>query len=330
MNELAVSDQSPLEQLSAKVGVEFEHLVNARLKTQEGLELRQQQLSGTSDADLSVVMMGSWGRREVTSESDDDFMALVEGVERETTNPDISAICEVLDVEPGEAGYFGCVVGSEDLVNNIGLDDDSVQNLTRRLLLLLESVPITNATVHENVERALLGRYLSSAKDFRPPRFLLNDIVRYWRTICVDFAGKHKETNEKWGLRNAKLRTYRKALFAGGLLPVLECSRVKTDEMEHYLIDSLATPPIDRIAASFLQHDLPEAGARCIAAYDTFVGRIDDSDFRSELAKVVPGNKNHSAAFREARELGQAFEAGLLALLFETDLKDMVREYLIF
>ncbi|MGH2782510.1 MAG: hypothetical protein ACRDLA_14095 [Thermoleophilaceae bacterium] len=36
----------------------------------------------------------------------------------------------------------------------------------------------------------LVDRYLDeSVKDFRVPRFLLNDVVRYWRTICAGQAG---------------------------------------------------------------------------------------------------------------------------------------------
>lgn len=62
------------------------------------------------------------------------------------------------------------------------------------MLLLLESVGATNEDVHEVVTGELADRYLDeSVKDFRVPRFLLNDVVRYWRTICVDFAGKERK-----------------------------------------------------------------------------------------------------------------------------------------
>jgi UTP:GlnB (protein PII) uridylyltransferase len=39
------------------------------------------------DPGATVVLMGSWGRREVTSESDDDFMVLFEGPSRDAAHP---------------------------------------------------------------------------------------------------------------------------------------------------------------------------------------------------------------------------------------------------
>src|SRR4051812_13910945 len=66
--------------LAAAAGVAFENVDAARQRTENGLERRRQDLEGLQiDAEATVVLMGSWGRYELTSESDDDFMVLFGG-----------------------------------------------------------------------------------------------------------------------------------------------------------------------------------------------------------------------------------------------------------
>jgi len=332
---LATAAASPLEVLAEKADREFSQLFAARERTQVGLVERTDRLAGlTHSSDVSVVLMGSWGRAEVTAESDDDFMLLVHDAERpeQEVEPSVDQIADVLDSSPGGQGIFGLPVFSERLVHDIGLDDDDNSNFTRRLLLMLESVPVTGAQAYRTVRSELLDRYLDeSVKAYRPPRFLLNDIVRYWRTICVDFAGKEHEGPKKWGLRNAKLRTSRKILFAGGLLPVLECFHYDLGGIRDYLEGQFDMLPTDRIAESFLVHNAIEPGARTFGAYDEFVGRMDDSEFREELAGVVRDSSADSAAFADVQRIGRELQDGLLALLYETRaLPQVVRDYAIF
>lgn len=136
----------------------------------------------------------------MTAGSDDDFMVLVRGAERDDVRPSIADVETILDRGHGEQGIFGKPVASDDLVGWIGLDEDTNTNLSRRMLLLLESVYATREDLHEAVARELVDRYLDeSVKDFRAPRFLLNDVIRYWRTVCVDFAGRERKGLEKWG-----------------------------------------------------------------------------------------------------------------------------------
>ena len=60
--------------LEAASGVSFQHIAAARHETERPLvERRSRMASVQVDEDAAVVLMGSWGRREVTSESDDDF-----------------------------------------------------------------------------------------------------------------------------------------------------------------------------------------------------------------------------------------------------------------
>lgn len=324
---------SQLEILAERTGRGFPNLLTARERTEERLSAKRASLEALRHgSETSIVLMGSWGRRELTSGSDDDFMVLVRGRPRILVNPTIRSVKKVLDRAPGKQGVFGRAVFSKKLVNEIGLDKDDNSNLTRRMLFLLESAPATAASTYRVVREEVLDRYLDdSVKPYKVPRFLLNDVVRYWRTMCVDFAGKEREGPEKWGLRNAKLRNSRKILFAGGLLPILDCFRLDVTEMRSFLAGEFDQPPTDRIARSFLDNRAPDAGARTLGAYDEFVGRLHEEDFRDALENVTRETSSCSPEFDEMRRIGNELEDGLLALLYETrNLPEVVRDYAIF
>jgi hypothetical protein len=158
----------------------------------------------------------------------------------------------------------------------------------------------------------------------------LNDVVRYWRTICVDFVGKHRKAGDRWGTRNAKLRASRKVLFAGGLLPILQCFQFDRGDMREFLVDQLTAPATDRLAYAFLEWGVSDPGARFFAAYDRWVGLLNDEGVRRDLNAVTPDNADESAAFREIQGIGRDLERGLLTLLFETRLEPISRQYGIF
>jgi hypothetical protein len=281
-----------------------------------------------------VVLMGSWGRHEVTSASDDDAIVLFGGAPRERALPTAEEVAAALGgPPPGPEGLFGQTVWLAHLTERIGLDRDTNANLTRRMLFLLESVAVAGETAHARAREALLETYLAEHdNDYRPPRFLLNDLIRYWRTIAVDFEGKQRaREGEGWGLRHAKLRFSRKVLFAGGLLPVLECHALPAGEMAAFLAGRFAEPPLDRIAAAFADRGMADSGARALRAYGAFLEMLDDPAARTELAELAEPESDDSALFTRVRELGDELQAALLALLFEDrELERLVRDYLIF
>ena len=325
---------TPLQQLTAASGRSFPNLLAARELTATKLIERRASLAEfLHDDDVVVVLMGSWGRSEVTSGSDDDFMLLIDGDARPDIRPSKAEIETILDRAPGDQGIFGEPVSGRRMIEKIGLEEDSNSNLSRRMLFLLES----SSTQPARTSTTPSASSCSTVTSTSPSRttghqgFLLNDMIRYWRTMCVDFAGKEHEGPDKWGLRNAKLRTARKVLFAGGLLPVFECARLTTDEMPSYLCDQLQMPPVDRIAEAFLRHHAADPGGRALGAYDDFLGLLNDPTRRERLKDVTREQAETSAVFAEAARLGKELEHGLLALLFETEtLPQLVREYGIF
>lgn len=281
-------------------------------------------------------MFGSWARRELTEGSDNDWAVLVrEDPDRDEVNR-LLEMCRnrFRDDPPGDQAIFGVAFTGRELTAQIGLEPDTNRVLTRRMLVLVESVTACGP-FHEETREAILRAYLDrNSKDYRPPRFLLNDLIRYWRTICVDYEGKF------WGpspdpakrvLRNAKLRTSRKILFSAALLPVLLCHRIASNHFEGYLLAQFRAAPTENLAAAFLSvGDMEEVGGRFLLAYDRWIRLIGNEGNRSELERLTEADQDASAVFEEVREIGKELDEGLEALLFESSLAETTRKFGIF
>ncbi|MES1258866.1 MAG: nucleotidyltransferase domain-containing protein, partial [Acidobacteriota bacterium] len=311
--------------------------------------------------DTSVVVFGSVARDEVTSSSDLDWILLVDGSavpEHKAQEREIErALASGGYIEPGKSGVFGKMVGSHDLVHNIGGEDDRNSNTTRRVLLLLESMPISNREAYDRVRRQILRRYLEDDRGLlyaggkvRVPRFLINDLTRYWRTITVDFVYKQRaDSDRKWALRNAKLRMSRKLVFAAGLLHCFFChldpaaasarealksSALDLSPLTTYMEDQLSRPPLEIVAKACLTLCISDDTSKSIFdSYNQFLEILDDPDKRGELERAhTHEDLRRSSAWNEVREVSHPFHAALIALFLKDneDLKELTLEYGVF
>jgi hypothetical protein len=338
--DLVDDPRGQCELLAERGGISVPRIAEVREHTRERLAGLLSTFRGEDLAEgLSVCVFGSWAREELTPGSDDDWAVLAAEPFAVDDGDVVSAVAIAQrhlgtgDRAPGTQGVFGVPFDLASLVDNIGLDADTNTNLTRRMLLLLESREVAGA-VHEHAWQTVLDRYLNyGVKDFRPPRFLLNDLTRYWRTICVDFEGKHRDTqgnDPKWVSRNAKLRTSRKLLFAGGLIPIILCHLHERTAMRSFLERWLKAPPLDRLAAAFLWADAESEGARALRAYDRWLAIQLDQTARDELKALRHDTRRQSPLFSEITEIGRQFERAVLALLFETRLAALSQQYVVF
>jgi hypothetical protein len=259
-------------------------------------------------------------------------------------------------IEPGRSGVFGKMVGSHELVHNIGGEDDLNSNTTRRVLLLLESLPVGNREAYDRVRRQVLRRYLEDDRglthasgDIRVPRFLLNDLTRYWRTVTVDFVYKQRaDDDKKWALRNAKLRMSRKLIFAAGLANVFFChldeaaadarkalkDTKDVSVLTEYIEQQLELTPLEVLAKLCLDRHVSAETARAIFDnYDRFLSILDDRDKRGELEKArTHDDLRNSKVWSDVRDVSGPFHEGLVKLFLNEDdkLKALTMKYGLF
>ncbi|SFG40853.1 Putative nucleotidyltransferase DUF294 [Palleronia marisminoris] len=303
-----------------------------------------------------LIVFGSLARREFTLGSDLDWAVLIDG---QANSQHLQIAREIkIEVEkagfgrPGPTGVFGGLVFSHELIHAIGDDEDTNRNMTRRLLLLLESAPITESAsqiVHSRIIRGIITRYVEEDASFirpdeqkgRIPRFLLNDVVRFWRTMAVDYANKHRERGgEKWALRNIKLRMSRKLLFVSGLFMcatwALNDEGSDTDafrslKLKEHLLLWTQRPPLESLALLVKEH-APNLADDILGNYDRFLSLLTENEARETLESLSPEEAYENPVFLNAREIAIDFDSALLKLMFESDKRvaDLIKKYGVF
>lgn len=294
-------------------------------------------------ADSSIVAFGSVARFEVASASDIDWVLLINGqadLAHQSRALNIGGRVDLLaGKEVGREGTFGKMVFSHDVVQYIGGGEDTNANFTRRMLLLLESRPIGRREAYDAVVGVILERYLTGDHGWAlgratdgVPRFLLNDIVRYWRTIAVDFAYKQRSRdNRGWAIRSAKLRLSRKLIYASGLLccfgftdtPWASDSSFSPEERKlkgvGHLLTLFSQTPLDRLAAAFGKSpDLSESARKVFGAYDAFLGILSNDEDRAHLETLESSASDADPLWKRIRDLGAVFQEGLDTLFLDS------------
>lgn len=340
-----------IDALSAATGGDWPAIRKARANAIDA----KQRLSAdvaelVSREDMSVVVFGSLARDELTAGSDIDWTLLVDGQASSThfeVSREVGRKVKAFGKGPGREATFGGFAFSHDILHRIGGGEDTNRNLTQRVLLLLESAALGPGEAHRRVLHGVLHRYINedagwNEKSVSVPRFMLNDIARYWRTVAVDFAYKRRErATEGWALRTVKLRLSRKLTYASGLLACFDCALAESvrnaEDRSSAVIDHLLTRvkrnPLERIAGILLKNQLLDAASMLFDSYDRFLALLDDKSARDELEELTPELAQTHEGYRRAREIGHDFQGALDRIFFEangTRIPDLTRKYGVF
>lgn len=178
-----------------------------------------------------VYATGSFGRCEASLHSDLDLFivgksdgkarpggkegSLLRRLDEICVKADLIQVTRELNIpEFSGDGRYLTHYSIHDFTKTLGQPEDDVTNtFTARLLLLLESRPLVEPVVYKDITEEVVAAYWRDFEDHKSdfmPAYLANDILRLWRTFCVNYEARTEripdEEKAKGKLKNYKLK----------------------------------------------------------------------------------------------------------------------------
>ncbi|MFC8360395.1 nucleotidyltransferase domain-containing protein [Streptomyces griseorubiginosus] len=330
----------------------YPNLITAYQRSEDSIEaarsyLKNQAAREYEDAD--VMAFGSLARREMTEASDFDFLVVTHGIGKQSSERELLELAHGLmgsllgNIDgdkvvrpPGSTGMFGKIVAAQEFYQNIGLEADTNHSHSRRMLLLEESVSLARPDLHERLLEVTLDRYLADrvVGSDSVPRFLLNDIVRYWRTIAVDYQAKVPGKG-RYSVRYLKLLISRKLVFVASIAPLFLCRNLDHDDVAGFLLQQYSKPAFIRflgLAAELHENEPAMLSIKsCMDVAEELSGLLGDQHWRDEIgAAALRDEALDIKSFAEMRLKGKQMQKDLECLFSEEPLKAFKNKYLLF
>ena len=273
----------------------------------------------TDHDDLCIYVTGSFGRLEASLHSDLDLFFVKDNIVAEGGMSRIDQImmdaalistCRSMGFPDfsGDGEYLQVHYLSK-MRGHLGGRSDDYENLfTARLLLLLESLPIYNDTLYHSVLREITGSYFRDYEahegDFQPT-FLMNDILRFWKTLCLNYEhSRNNATNDeaevrKSQLRNIKLKFSRMLTCFSLVIPLaVPRQSISVDDC----VRLMGERPLERLRKVALDHDEVRLWDTLVEEYGWFLDKTGRS--RDEVLDWVGSIPDRQEAHDRAARFG--------------------------
>lgn len=297
-----------------------------RKQTAERFEQLRTELKNTEDLcakTACVYATGSFSRGEANLHSDLDLFIVgkvkgdkpaLGGLNEILVKADLIRATRALGIPDfsGEGEYLAHYT-VDQLVKTLGKPEDDVTNtFTARLLLLLESSPLIGAPVYSEVIPSVIQAYWRDYDDHKSefvPGFLANDILRMWRTFCVNYEARTQsappDKKAKRKLKNYKLKHSRLLTCYSALL-YLQVLFLKNHTVTPAdAAGMVALTPTQRLEWLLEQKEVSHAGHNVnelLTLYEEFLKRTDASE--KELVRLFLDKDKSKEYFESAYRFG--------------------------
>lgn len=297
-----------------------------RIRSQSRLTELQKSLgeADTKARDKACVYLtGSFARGEASEHSDLDIFIVGKGKGTERALSRLDEICIKADLIEatrtlqfpdfsGDGAYLvHHTVG--DLVSTLGTPEDDASNtFTARLLLLLESEPLLGTPIYDEIIGEVVAAYWRDYEDHKTdfmPAFLANDILRLWRTFCVNYEARTRTEPErkkaKRKLKNYKLKHSRLLTCYSALVYLLAVFRQQDTVHPEDVIDMIRMSPTERLEWLAADEHFAAAKPHAEAVLRRYERFLEDTNVaEDELIDDFLDREKSKAYMESANELG--------------------------
>jgi len=266
----------------------------------------------SSQSELSIYVTGSYGRLEAHPGSDLDLFFVSGGdraIDRTAkilVDAELIRAAKDLNFPPfsNDAQYLE-IHGLREMLEKLGGAEDDFKNFfTARMLLLLESRPVFGDTAYAAILRQIVDAYFRDfhdhTGDFRP-LFLVNDVLRFWKTLCLNYENKRNRLQDranknKHHLKNLKLKFSRLLICFSTIIPLFASRTNSPDE----ILTLAGLPPLQRLA-NIVQTEEHERLYNHLA--ELYAGFLELTA-RPDILDWIGERQNRRSAFPQADEFG--------------------------
>lgn len=215
---------------------------------------------------ICVYACGSLGRLEMTQNSDLDlfFISLhddkVDPMEQNLNkyiffSKLYEINCAMKLPDPSKGGEYWSFINKTDFLDIGSRKEDFNNSFTARLLFMLESKPLYNERVYNQLLVETLSKYFVDYQDHQDefyPLFLMNDILRYWYTLTLNYEYRrdNKDSVNKRNWKRLKLK-YARLITCFSMLACLYHKDVTPD----YVAECIKMTPIERMEKLALENE---------------------------------------------------------------------------
>ena len=271
-----------------------------------------------------VYLTGSFGRGEASSHSDLDLFIVGRSL------PDNKRALSRLDETCVEADLIRAIdrhgfppfsgdgewlahYTIQDLIGKLGTaEDDALNTFTARLLLLLESRALIGDDIREEAITDTIEAYWRDYERHKAqfvPAFLTNDILRLWRTFCVNYEARTKSEparhKAKRKLKNYKLKHSRLLTCYSALLYLLAEFTTKGTVDKTAALAMTRLTPMERVTGlATSSNGAVDSKAKVVGCYEKFLVETDASE--DELIERFMDSQRSRDYSNDARLMGDA------------------------